>query len=116
MRKTTRKTRAATTAAAQLANNEQAQLETPFGNYQVEKRKEEQELQVCDFCGKSLENVSITSSSNTSGSSKRNERRKFCSERCRSRAERGWTAVRLGMPTSKRRLTTLKFSNPLYFD
>lgn len=65
--------------------------------------------QVCDFCGKSLMDMGLPGSSTK-------ERRKYCSERCRSRAQRGLTAVRLDIPLSKRYKSRLKFSSPLYFD
>ena len=66
--------------------------------------EQQEEQQKCDFCGRDLEGI------------QRGERRKYCSKTCRTKAARGWTAVRLGIPVSKRRITGLKFSNRLYFD
>lgn len=61
---------------------------------------------VCDFCGEKLPAIGRGVK----------DRRRYCSKVCQGRASQGRAKVRLAAPRSKRYSTTLKFSDPLYFN
>ena len=68
-------------------------------------KNNEDDVQYCEFCGVSLEQVFGT---------KVVLRRKYCSTKCRNIATSRLARARLGVPPPKRSVS--KLSNPLYFN
>lgn len=81
------------------------EIQQPKETRKSRSKKSKSEEMRCDFCGKTFATNESTA-----------ERRKYCSESCRSRANRGRVTVRLANPPSKRYAARLRFTNPLYFN